>query len=401
MEALISASVLYVPILRAICILHTVLLATLMAPRSKWSRTRRARATTQPEPLPARAIKYGDLLPPELWREAFSYCLPLTLFAARDTCRLFRRMIDRNDGSLLARAPLLLSDPPPDPRWYMQRSRNEHVRQIIGEVFGITDPWSDIYGSAAYTKMLYLPDVQWARRGTSRLYYKQHRQGISVLRKPPVIVPSRSPLIYISPISAAAVETYSGRKTIAVAACDLVRAREEYEQNVLASATATERRRERKALFTQYKSRCRQKRTLGILECLVEYWKEKNDSKIKQNLKINKARLRAFANERQIPLSQALGNPDVQRALVAHSRVFALISPSILSDAGLFNPTSNRVPSSSHPKQFPYTRLGATTGKAEYRCALCPLPALRWFSAVALQAHQLDKHGVRGQEEQE
>ena len=40
-----------------------------------------------------------------------------------------------------------------------------------------------------------------------------------------------------------------GRKTIAVPACDLVRAREEYEQKVLASASTTERRRGRKALF--------------------------------------------------------------------------------------------------------------------------------------------------------
>ncbi|KAL1732743.1 hypothetical protein EV714DRAFT_282314 [Schizophyllum commune] len=351
-----------------------------MSPRSKRSRTRRATANNQPEPLPARLIKYGDLLPSELWREAFAYCLPLTLLAARDTCRLFRRIIDRNDGSLFARAPLLLPHPPPDPRWYMQRTRNEHVRQTIGAIFGITDPWSDCYGSAAYTKMLYLPDVQRARRGTSRLFKQQHRQGISVLRKPPITVASRSPLIYISPISAAA--------TIAVPACDLVRAREEYAQKVLASASTTERRRGRKALFAQYKSRCRQKRMLEILEDLIEYWKKENDSKVKQSLKINKARLREFANERQIPLSQAFGNPDVQRALVAHSKVFALISPSILSDAGLFNPTSNRAP---HPEQFPYARPSAKTGNAEYRCALCPMPALRWFSAFALQAHQFDK----------
>ncbi|KAL1758720.1 hypothetical protein FB107DRAFT_288237 [Schizophyllum commune] len=355
-----------------------------MSPRSKRSRTRRATANNQPEPLPARAFTYGDLLPPELWREAFAYCLPLTLLAARDTCRLFRRIIDRNVSALLARAPLLLPDPPPDPRWYMQRTRNEHVRQTIGAIFGITDPWSDCYGSAAYTKMLYLPDVQRARRGTSRLFKQQHRQGISVLR----------------------------RKTIAVPACDLVRARQEYEQKVLASASTTERRRGRKALFAQYKYRCRQKRMLVILEDLIEYWKKENDSKVKQSLKINKARLREFANERQIPLSQAFGNPDVQRALDAHSKVFALISPSILSDAGLFSPTSNRAPcehchaliakhrlechiASSHPEQFPYARLSAKTGNAEYRCALCPMPALRWFSAFALQAHQYDKCAVQ------
>ncbi|KAL1704352.1 hypothetical protein EV121DRAFT_205969 [Schizophyllum commune] len=413
-----------------------------MTPPSKLSRTRRARATNQLEPLPARVFTYGDLLPPELWREAFAYCLPLTLLAARDTCRLFRRIIDRNDSALLARAPLLLPNPPPDPRWYMQRTRNEHVRQTIGAIFGITDPWSDFYGSAAYTKMLYLPGRCHMCNGRAegppacssssigRVYlcsrrcrlnlFRRTRKVVKLARKNWLPKPSLPMDRYLIPW-VPTMSMVKGRKTIAVPACDLIRAREEYESKVLASASTTERRRGRKALFA--------------LEGLIEYWKKENDSKVKQCLKINKARLREFANERQIPLSQAFSNPAVQRALDAHSRVFALISPSILSDAGLFNPMSNRAPCEHchaliakhrlechiasrrvHPEQFPYARLSAKTGNAEYRCALCPMPSLRWFSAFALQAHQYDKcvvldnadgddsphdirHGVRGQEE--
>ncbi|KAL1690753.1 hypothetical protein GGG16DRAFT_125454 [Schizophyllum commune] len=386
-----------------------------MSPRPKRSRTRRATANNQPEPLPARLIKYGDLLPSELWREAFAYCLPLTLLSARDTCRLFRRIIDRNDGSLLARAPLLLPHPPPDPRWYMQRTRNEHILQNVGQVFGITDPWSDIYGSAAYTKMLYLPGrchmcngraegppawitssrgmVYLCSRSCRLVLFRRTRKVIKLGRRNWLPKPSRPMDRYLIPWIPT-MSMVKGRKTIAVLACDLARAREEYEQKLLASASTTERRRGRKALFA--------------LEDLIEYWKKENDSKAKQSLKINKARLREFANERQIPLSQAFGNPDVQRALVAHSKVFALISPSILSDAGLFKPMSNRAPcehchaliakhrlechiASSHPEQFPYARPSGKTGNAEYRCALCRMPALRWFSAFALQAHQYDK----------
>ncbi|KAI4525865.1 hypothetical protein K525DRAFT_289493 [Schizophyllum commune Loenen D] len=396
-----------------------------MTPPSKRSRTRRARATNQLEPLPARVFTYGDLLPPELWREAFAYCLPLTLLAARDTCRLFRRIIDRNDSALLARAPLLLPNPPPDPRWYMQRTRNEHVRQTIGAIFGITDPWSDFYGSAAYTKMLYLPGrchvtsnhrrvsiashlhLPYQRRCRLNLFRSRTRKVVKLARKNWLPKPSLPMDRYLIPW-VPTMSMVKGRKTIAVPACDLIRAREEYESKVLASASTTERRRGRKALFAQYKFRCRQKRMLEILEGLIEYWKKENDSKVKQCLKINKARLREFANERQIPLSQAFGNPDVQRALDAHSKVFALISPSILSDAGLFNPMSNRAPcehchaliakhrlechiASSHPEQFLYARQSAKTVNAEYRCALCPMPSLRWFSAFALQAHQYDK----------
>ncbi|KAI5826183.1 hypothetical protein K523DRAFT_419446 [Schizophyllum commune Tattone D] len=319
----------------------------------------------------------------------------------------------------------------------MQRTRNEHILQNIGQVFGITDPWSDIYGSAAYTKMLYLPGrchmcngraegpPAWITSSRGMVYLCSRRCRLVLFRRTRKVIklgrrnwlpkPSRPMDRHLIPWIPT-MSMVKGRKTIAVLACDLARAREEYEHKVLASASTTERRRGRKALFAQYKFRCRQKRMLGILEDLIEYWKKENDSKVKQSLKINKARLREFANERQIPLSQAFGNPDVQRALVAHSGVFALISPSILSDAGLFNPTSNRAPceychaliakhrlechiASSHPEQFPYARLSVKTGNAKYRCALCPMPALRWFSAFALQAHQYDKHGVRGQEE--
>ena len=106
--------------------------------------------------MPHNHISKRDILPVELWQIIFSYCVPTTLFAVRDTCRMFRDIVDRDDGKLLADAPLLLPHPPPDPRWALRIYNHHGYRKAMRELFGITDPrkpgW---YGSATYTNLLF------------------------------------------------------------------------------------------------------------------------------------------------------------------------------------------------------------------------------------------------------
>ena len=99
---------------------------------------------------------YCESLSVELWHIVFSFCLPMTLFAVRNTCHLFRNVVDHNNGALLARSPLNLPHPPPDPRFYMRFIRDPVKYAALRDFFGITDPWKPgLFGSAKYTEMLF------------------------------------------------------------------------------------------------------------------------------------------------------------------------------------------------------------------------------------------------------
>lgn len=131
------------------------------------SRPKRARYTyIQPSFRKPRA--YHELFSIEIWHLIFWECTPYTLLAVRDTCRLFRTIVDRNDGALLARAPLNLPFHPPDPREFMRYTRHPYKIRAMRDMFGITDPWKPgCYGSAQYTKLLFLPGRCYVRMFSS------------------------------------------------------------------------------------------------------------------------------------------------------------------------------------------------------------------------------------------
>ena len=122
----------------------------------RWKPKRRRDAQTVDSETVEVRTTWRETLPTELWQIVFSFCLPTTLFAVRDTCRLFREIVDRNNGKLLAHAPLLLRRPPPDPRWWLRIVKHRGQAKVMRDFFGVKDPWEPgMYGSAVYTNMLF------------------------------------------------------------------------------------------------------------------------------------------------------------------------------------------------------------------------------------------------------
>ncbi|KAI5824794.1 hypothetical protein K523DRAFT_376091 [Schizophyllum commune Tattone D] len=399
---------------------------------------------------------WRDILSVELWHEVFSHCLPLTLLVVRNTCRLFRDIVERHNGVLLARAPLLLPYRPPDPRRLMRYTHDPDKYQAMSERFDINNPWPSrgTFGSATYTKLLFLPGRCYVCQGraegpptwtTHMIYICSRRCRVEMFRTKVVylipkkgnlprptfpmdrhIVPSLTNLVMTKAWSKA-------RKKFAVLRSDLKKARREYRRRVIAPLTAEERKRGQVALFAEYRARRHRARALMLMDDYIDLWRGKMDHAFKQTLKRNKAlyvflfpnidfwliedRLRKFATSRSIPFSEAFGNSKVQSILLACSREFGRITPSILSDAGLISRGSKDEKcahcgawvsrgrldyhiANSHPTELRQERINPTTGKAEYRCGVCEKPSLRWFSAQALREHQYDRHSVREEEEE-
>ena len=123
--------------------------------RRRKSKRRRMEQMLEPGNLEARPM-WRDILSLEVWQIVFSFCLPTTLFAVRSTCHLFREIVDRDDGRLLAHAPLLLRRPPPDLRWWLRLVKHRGQAKVMRDFFGVKDPWEPgMYGSAVYTNMLF------------------------------------------------------------------------------------------------------------------------------------------------------------------------------------------------------------------------------------------------------
>ncbi|KAL1740866.1 hypothetical protein HDZ31DRAFT_46618, partial [Schizophyllum fasciatum] len=356
----------------------------------------------------------------------------LAVSAARDTCQLFRIIIDRNDGALLARAPSLLPDPPRDPRWLMQYSRHPMKIKAMREFFGITHHWAEgSFGSTTYTKLLYMPGrcYMCGKRAdgppawiTTMVYLCSRRCRLELFRTK--VVPIKPQYKYL-PKSSLFMDRFiipwlpiitmtKGRKSFAVLRRDLVKARKEYRRVILTAQTPEERQQRQAALFAVR------------MDHHIDGWMGKVQFKFKRNLKGNEElyvlapfasghrhintqrRLRKFASKRDIPIQQAFSNRSVQHAITTCSRDASIITPSILSNAGLFRPESKHRMCSHcgsvivqsrldchiathHPDEFPWCRLNMTTGKAEYRCDLCDV-SVRWFSEYALCEHQHDKY---------
>ncbi|KAL1670123.1 hypothetical protein GGF50DRAFT_122537 [Schizophyllum commune] len=339
----------------------------------RWKPKRRRDAQTiDSETVEVRAM-WRDILPVELWQIVFSFCLPTTLFAVRDTCRLFREIVDRNNGKLLAHSPLLLRRPPPDPRWWLRIVKHRGQAKVMRDFFGVKDPWEPgMYGSAVYTNMLFRSGrcaicniwtagpPEWIH---SPIYFCSKNCKIMFFRTEVVYIqprfnylPARSatPRIdrHIIPWLPMVRLPTASVGTDAVLVRDLAAAREEYAAEVLSASSHDERKKRREKLF-----------------------------------KLTKDRLRKLASRRGIPTARALRNATIRRRLRAHSHDHRKLSRSTLVKAGLAGAKSKKRMCSHcgvsvtqrlydwhmkqrHPEKLPTSRLNFKTGKAEYRCDL-------------------------------
>ncbi|KAL1661801.1 hypothetical protein GGF50DRAFT_60297 [Schizophyllum commune] len=330
------------------------------------SRPKRARYTyIQPSFRKPRA--YHELFSIEIWHLIFWECTPYTLLAVRDTCRLFRTIVDRNDGALLARALLNLPFHPPDPREFMRYTRHPYKIRAMRDMFGITDPWKPgCYGSAQYTKLLFLPGrcymckaptdgppaylikkIYLCSRQCRRLLL---RYASVELRKETRYLPTGARKIdrHITPWLARVSMTKS-RTHVVVLASELLAARKEYRREVLAHPV-TERKQRHEALSKVSHTK--------RVENYLDLWAGKMGHARKQVEKANKqrygvtpvahphhswpSRLRHEAARRGIPLSQVLSNVLVQRSVKAHTRDLRLIPSSVLTNAGIPRVKSTR-----------------------------------------------------------
>ncbi|KAL1699167.1 hypothetical protein EV121DRAFT_216779 [Schizophyllum commune] len=386
-----------------------------MTRRSKGKRARHAYlvASQAVDTRPA----YRDILPAEVWQITFSFCLPTTLFAVRDTCRLFREIVDRNGGKMLAHAPLLLPQPPPDPRWWLRRVRHRGQAEVMREFFGVKNPWAlSMYGSAVYTNLLFRSGrcnicnvwtpgpPEWIQ---SKIYFCSKECKLVFFRTEMIFLqpkfnylPARSATPQIDkyiipwlPIFKLSV-TSKGKGTKAVLVRDLVAAREEYRTEVLSGDTREERSRRRKALFQ--------------FQVYVNIWKRAMHASLAKFKSSNVGRLRKIALRRGIPTIRVMRSPAMRRRLRARGRDLRRMSSSTLTKAGLSGAKCKKRicdrcgaavakdwydwhMRKQHADQLPRCRLNFSTGKTEYQCDLCEDSPVKWFTSDALQSHEYHK----------
>ncbi|KAI5824398.1 hypothetical protein K523DRAFT_315329 [Schizophyllum commune Tattone D] len=385
----------------------------------RWKpKRRRMEQMLEPGNLEARPM-WRDILPLEIWQIVFSFCLPTTLFAVRDTCRLFREIVDRDDGRLLAHAPLLLRRPPPDPRWWLRLVKHRGQAKVMREFFGVKNPRTPgLYGSAVYTNLIFRSGrcamcnawtagpPEWIH---SRIYLCTKKCKIMFFRTEVVYIqprhnylPARSatphidrhiipwlPMVWMPLINTG---------TNAVLVRDLVAAREEYTAEVLSASSPEERKKRREKLFK--------------FQAYVNLWKESTHVDLRKLKAYNVRLLRKIAARRGVPALRAMRDPAMERILRARSRDRRRLSPSAFTKAGLTGAKGKkricaqcRISVSRslydwhikqrHPERLPQCRLNFKTGKAEYRCDLCEGSPVKWFTADALGSHEYYKHGIR------
>ncbi|KAL1679334.1 hypothetical protein EV122DRAFT_263833 [Schizophyllum commune] len=253
----------------------------------RWKKSKSARYAATASVQRRVPSSYRDKLSTELWHLIFSQCTPLTLLAARDACRLFRDIIDRKDGEMLARAPLLLSPPPPDPRRFMRYVKTAAQYEAIREVFDIKDvDKPGAYGSATYTKVLFGPGLCYAcgklthgppMRILGRIYVCSKGCRRHVLRKHVVhLIPEFNYLpahsMHYDRHIVPWLPTISISKkgvTQTVLKRDLGRARTEYRNRIQIMVLSQEERRSRsRALFSEY--HVRHQRTKALTDVLSD-----------------------------------------------------------------------------------------------------------------------------------
>ncbi|KAL1670121.1 hypothetical protein GGF50DRAFT_42830 [Schizophyllum commune] len=401
----------------------------------RWKPKRARRACIPGDDVPHNHISKRDVLPAELWHIIFSYCVPTTLFAVRDTCCMFRDIVDRDDGKLLADAPLLLPHPPPDPRWALRIYNHHGYRKAMRELFGVTDPrkpgW---YGSATYTNLLFRSGrcnichswtpgpPEWIH---SKLYFCSKSCKLMFFRSEVVFqfpqhnhIPagSATPQVdrhlvsWLPWVSMSSDLEWRDQKRQAVLVNDLVSARKEYRDEVLSVSDAHERSVRKKAYAQRYSERRAWSRAMFMYQFYIDMWKREMDGTKRKVSRSNIHRLRRYAVKRGIPTAQAMRHPAVKRRLSTRTRDLRRVSESILTKTNL--PGAKRkkrmcetcgISVSTarydwhvlrcHPDDLPYCRLNFETGRAEYRCELCEDRPL-WFAAASLRSHEYHRHGI-------
>ncbi|KAL1725715.1 hypothetical protein EV714DRAFT_220813 [Schizophyllum commune] len=411
-----------------------------MTRRWKAKRARHAQPTTN---LLHRPLSYRDILPTELWHTAFSFCVPTTLFAVRNTCRLFRAIVDREDGRLLAHAPLLLPHPPPDPRWLLRIVSHPGKCKALCEFFGITDPReAGRFGSATYTNLLFRSGrcsicniwtpgpPEWIH---SKLYFCSKRCKLMFFRSEVIFLlpqfnylPAQSSMTkvdryiasWLPQLSMSSDLEWRDQKTQAVLVNDLEKAREEYQNEVLSARDKHERALREKALFKRYSARYDWAQSMFMFQYYIDEWMREMDGTRCEVGASNIRRLRKYVLRKSIPSIRAMRHPAVRRPLRSRTRDLRKISLSSLKKANLYSAASKKrlcahcgVSVSNaryelhvikrHPGQLPYNRLNFRTGKAEYRCQLCEDLPLKWYTAYSLEWHDEHRHGIRRHSEEE
>ncbi|KAL1714359.1 hypothetical protein EV715DRAFT_209793 [Schizophyllum commune] len=405
----------------------------------RWRAKRARHAQPASDNLACKPLSYRDVLPTELWHITFSFCIPTTLFAVRNTCRLFRAVVDREDGKLLAHAPLLLPHSPPDPRWLLRVVKHPGKSKALCEFFGISDPRQPgRYGSATYTNLLFRSGrcnicgswtpgpPEWIH---SRLYFCSKRCKLKFFRFEVVFLlpqfnylPARSAtpevdrhiVSWLPRLSMSSDLEWRDQKTQAILVNDLMKAREEYQNEVLAARNDHERILREKALFKRYSARNDWAQAMFMFQYYIDEWMRKMDKTKRSVGASNIRRLRRYAGRKNIATSRVIRHSAVLRPLKSRSRDLRRISLSSLAKANLYGATCKKrvctqcgmVVSNarydlhvakSHPRQLPQNRLNFKTGKGEYRCEYCEDLPLKWYTAYSLQRHKVQRHGVHRQ----
>ncbi|KAL1698241.1 hypothetical protein EV121DRAFT_297409 [Schizophyllum commune] len=365
----------------------------------------------------------------------------MTLFAVRNTCHLFRNIVDRNNGALLARSPLNLPHPPPDPRFYMRFIRDPVKYAAMRDFFCITDPWKPgLFGSAKYTEMLFkLGRCHVCRKGTCNppellqiqlrlcsddCWLRFYHDEVQFLlpknryRQPRALKIDR----HIIPWLPTVTRTKRRREeaTHGVLTRDLMAARKEYHDEVTAAPPEERIRRER-ALFKKYSVRTSRTSVLSVWQVYMDEWlrvieKDKNTFET-----ANKTRHVAYHCSllKRIARKDGMPLPSFKRRATEHpllrKRAAGLrrITESTLRKISLLEGTKSRrracdqcgvsIPAQwldahvaqHHPEALSQSRVNPKSGKDEYRCGHCGALPVKWYSPAALRSHQFYRHDAR------
>ncbi|KAI5832192.1 hypothetical protein K523DRAFT_235675, partial [Schizophyllum commune Tattone D] len=372
------------------------------------------------------------------------------LFAVRNTCHLFRNVVDHNNGALLARSSLNLPHPPPDPRFYMRFIRDPVKYAAMRDFFGITDPWKPgLFGSVKYTEMLFkLGRCHVCRKGTCNppdllqiqlrlcsdhcrlIFYHDEVQFLlpkNRYRQPRALKIDR----HIIPWLPTVTRTKRRREeaTHGVLTRDLMAARREYHDEVTAAPPEERIQRER-ALFEKYSIRTSRTSVLSVaslrlgMQCRADpvccsQWQVYMDEWLRVIEKDKKAfetanktrhsdriiRLKRISRKDGLPLPsfkrQATQHPLFRKRAVGLRRITesALRKASVLKggkskrracgQCGISIPTQwlDEHVARHHPETLPQSRLKSKSGKSEYRCRHCETLPVKWYSPAALRSH--------------
>ncbi|KAL1657814.1 hypothetical protein GGF50DRAFT_68433 [Schizophyllum commune] len=283
----------------------------------------------------------------------------MTLFAVRNTCRLFRSILDCNNGALLAQSPLNLPHPPPDPRFYMRFTRDQARYAAMRDLFGITDPCNlHRYGSARYTEMLFRPGrchmcEKWTCNPPEWLPSEHRLCSVNLIshiahtlpvKKFVFLLPERHYLPprhveidrYIVPWLPTVTNTKRRRDegNHGFLIRDLMAARKEYHDEVTA-APPEERKQREQALFEKYSYRRRRTNILSSWQIYMDDWIRDLAKDGKRFEADNNSRLRSIACKHKVPYSDLKRRASTQPPIRRHKAARQRLTTSAVQKAGL------------------------------------------------------------------